>query len=412
MLKEQITKHQEVRVVPNSFFQYDKYIQALKKNLPNTIRFPTNQTTFPDGTPWAQVIVGRGFEEDLCQQGTIPVAYLPFWISGQFGPMAEVFFEVEQIGNALTHTERGRPPLVDTVVGITPYLEARQDKDSLSKDKKRHKVGEANNVEIIANGLHANGIKKLVTLHIHSYEAAKAFIDAGIELLDLTLEPLYSQYLTRNHLIKPETAFVALDKGGILHSLYLCLLTGLDPKDHLIIFDKSRPGITGIDKMTLLWGNPKDKELIILEDMLDSASSLKNGGSQVKEMGSKNGMIFLATHGILSYPARDNIQSLLDQKILSRLVISDSLPGAAFGLEGVSGKIDIIKTASLMASAARLMATLPTEEVLNNKAIKPFIMQQRDKEKVWQEFYNKYSSQNKINNSSSQSFLTSPTVNL
>jgi phosphoribosylpyrophosphate synthetase len=379
---------QEVRVVHKLFFQYDRYIEAIKKGLGNIPRLQGNYTKFKDGSPWCQIILGKGTEADLLKERPT-TAFVPFWISEQFACLGDNLFAVEQVGNALTHQERNRPSLVDQIIGIAPYIELRQDRDSISSDGLGHKVGEAINDEIIANNLANSGYGKLVLLDPHSQESLRHFDRAGITHLDLTSAPLFADFLEKKKLIDKKSAFVALDKGSLQRCLYLCDLLGLDPRDHIIVLNKNRSGQNHVDGCEVLYGDPRGRKLIIFDDVIDTTDSIGKTSKSLIDKGAEKGIVVMAVHGVLSHPARDNIERFIDEGIISRLVLTDSLPNASFNLEGIKG-VQVIHTALLMTRMAQFLALTSPEEIKSDPELSRYVLEPRNKEEICEEFQAMY----------------------
>ena len=386
--------HKEVRVVADRFFNhYDAYIKALKRVLGGD-RWNTNQTIFKDGSPWLQILPKDGTEEDL-KEGPADFAFVPFWISPQFGSVADIILDVQMIGNALTHQERGRPPLAKEIIGIAPYIELRFDGDSLisssnhREGEANHKVGEAIVAEIIANDLKAAKIKKVVLLDGHGSKGIGYLDAAGIEHIDVTMIPFYARHLIKNKLVDSDTIVVSLDLGSFERCFNLCIRLNLNPATNMAVFNKLRDVPNAVKDFNLLYGNPEGKNLIILDDGLDTAGSMKDNSRILKEKYHSKRVIFIATHGVLSYPARDNIIQAIGNGYVDQLIISDSLPKVIYDLENIP-QLTIIKTASIMAGAAKLF-TFPKEkkeQILRTRS--SMILNPEDKNEFWQKFKAKY----------------------
>jgi ribose-phosphate pyrophosphokinase len=86
-----------------------------------------------------------------------------------------------------------------------------------------------------------------------------------------------------------------------------------------VMMDKTRKVANEVDKMVII-GDVQDKDVIILDDMVDTAGTLCKAASVIIENGAKSVMAIIS-HGVLSGNAYKNINS----SVLKELVISDSL---------------------------------------------------------------------------------------
>lgn len=376
---------QEIQVVPQIFRTYEAFINRFKIGLNGVARPFIDETIFKDGSPWLHIILDTGKESDLANR-TVPFAYVPFWLSPQFDTLGENLFKVEQEINALTHEDRGkgRLPITSRIIGVVPYIEMRQDKDSTDPTNGENFIGEAINVEIMANDLAINGMRELIMFEPHSNEAYSYFVKAGIACLPLTAAPLFASHLHEKGKVTDDTDLLALDKGSLQKNWHLANLLGLDPFSRLVVLNKPRTGHNEIGPSTLLYGNPSGKNIVIFDDVLDTSSSIGSTSESLRKAGARK-ITVMFTHGVLSFPGRNNIINLLKHGVIDEIVTTDSLPRAAFSFEEVAG-VTVIPVAELMASTAKLVAETSIQETLNNQVLAPYILVPQDKELVWQSF--------------------------
>ena len=90
-------------------------------------------------------------------------------------------------------------------------------------------------------------------------------------------------------------------------------------------------------------GDVKGKDVILIDDMVDTAGTMVKAAAALKENGATSVMAF-ATHGVLSGPAIERIKN----SVLDELVISDTIP-----LKVECKKIKVLKTAKLFAEVIR-----------------------------------------------------------
>ncbi len=214
------------------------------------------------------------------------------------------------------------------ITAVIPYYGyARQDR----KDKPRVPI----TAKLVANILASSGANRVLTLDLHAGQIQGFF--------DIPLDHLYAinvffEYFNKKKI--KDLAIVSPDVGGIKMARAYAKRFGAD----LAIVDKRRKSPESTEVMHIL-GNVKDKNVLLVDDIVATGSSLVRGAAALKRQGAKN--IFAAiTHGILSNNAVDKIE---DSDINS-LVITDSIPLAK---EKKSKKIKVVSVDSLFAEAIK-----------------------------------------------------------
>lgn len=408
----------EVRVIHELFYRYSHFLDSIKRGFPDSERFYVDGTSFKDGTAWVKTVVGKKGRESDLEKAPRYKAIVPFWYSTQFGHDAEVMQAVKQVINSLTHTERGRPPLVDEVVGVAPYLEMRQDKDgSGSGEAGNRDVGEAINAENTAGDLRR--LKKLAVLGPHSFEGVGYLKNEGIEVLPVTAAPLFAEHV-REHIfsreglssreakkrIDPEnTRIVALDKGSLQQCIHLTELLGLSPSDQLVAFDKKRKGHNMVADSSLIYGDPSDlmgKDIIIYDDIIDTFGSMQKTCESLKKIYKCRSITIMATHGVLSNPGRQNIIDALEPNgdkhpVVDRIIMTDSLPRAKYAFEKFKVKgLSVLNVGEMLGHLAHRFADSSVEEMMQEPFLAQFILDPRDKEDVWRQFAQNYAKADKL----------------
>jgi ribose-phosphate pyrophosphokinase len=102
-----------------------------------------------------------------------------------------------------------------------------------------------------------------------------------------------------------------------------------------VMLDKTRKQANVIDEMVII-GDVTGKDVIILDDMVDTAGTLCKAAEVIMEAGA-NSVRAIISHGVLSGPALGRVKD----SVLTELVISDSLD-KGFGFE-----MDKIKSISV-----------------------------------------------------------------
>ena len=191
------------------------------------------------------------------------------------------------------------------ITAVIPYFGyARQDR----KDQPRVPI----TAKLVANLLTVAGSDRILTMDLHAGQI-QGFFD--IPLDHLFAAGVFTEYLLTLKL--NDLVVVSPDVGGIkMARAYAKRLSA-----GLAIIDKRRLSPEKAEAMHIL-GEVKDKNCIIIDDLIATGGSLIEAVEALKKAGSKS-IRAAITHGVLSGPAI----SLVDKcKDLEELVISDSIP--------------------------------------------------------------------------------------
>jgi len=127
------------------------------------------------------------------------------------------------------------------------------------------------------------------------------------------------------------------DVGGVKLARKFAAELGTD----LVIVDKRRPKANVAEVMNII-GDVKGKNVLLVDDMIDTAGTLVNAAKAIQEAGGKK-VYAAATHPILSGPAIERINA----SVLEKLIVSDSVvTDHAF-----SPKIETVTVSNLLGEA-------------------------------------------------------------
>lgn len=214
------------------------------------------------------------------------------------------------------------------ITAVIPYFGyARQDR----KDQPRVPI----TAKLVANILDSAGANRVLTLDLHAGQI-QGFFDIPLDhLYAINVMVDYFTNLKINNL-----AIVSPDVGGIK----MARAYAKRFKANLAIVDKRRNSPDSTDVMHIL-GEVEGKNVIMIDDMVATGSSLIEAAKAVKKAGAQK--IFAAiTHGVLAAKAVEKINN----SDIDSLVITDSIPLAE---SKKSEKINIVSVASLFAEAIK-----------------------------------------------------------
>ena len=218
----------------------------------------------------------------------------------------------------------------DKVIAVIPYFGlARQDR----KDRPRVSIG----AKLAANLLRAAGADRIMTCDLHA-DQIQGFFDIPVD--HLFASKVFVPYLKSMDI--ENLTIAAPDMGGAKRANAYAKAIGCP----VVICHKSREKANVVASITAI-GEVKDRNIIIVDDMIDTAGTLCKAADVLMEKGAKSVRAF-ATHGILSGKAFENINNSAIKEIL----ITDTIPLRA--PEGVpTDKIKVISMADAFASIIR-----------------------------------------------------------
>jgi ribose-phosphate pyrophosphokinase len=191
--------------------------------------------------------------------------------------------------------------------------------------------------KLVADLLVAAGISRVVCVDLHAGQIQGFF--------NIPFDHLYALPVFLDDYLKPrfsdETVFIAPDAGGVERTRAYSKRLGAS----LAIVDKRRERANVSEVMHVI-GDVKDRDCIIVDDLIDTAGTLCNAARAVMERGAKR-VVAVATHGVLSGPAVQRIQD----SPLDEVVVTNSVPLSEEAR--ASKKIRTVSIARLLGEAIR-----------------------------------------------------------
>ena len=225
------------------------------------------------------------------------------------------------------------------ITAVMPYFGwARQDR----KDKPRVPIG----AKLIAKLLESAGATRIITMDLHA-DQIQGFFEKPVD--HLYASTIFIPYIEK---LKLENLTIASpDMGGskraYAYSKFL--------KSDVVICYKQRKKANIISHMELI-GNVEGKNVVLVDDMVDTAGTLTKAADLMMKRGAKS-VRAVCTHPLLSGKAYERIE----KSHLKELIVTDSIPS-----EGNSKKIKVLSSAKLFAEVMK--------NVHNNKSINPFFI--------------------------------------
>lgn len=242
-----------------------------------------------------------------------------FIIQSTFSP-SDNFMEL------LLMIDAARRASAENVNVVIPYFGyARQDR----KDKPRVAIA----AKLIANLLSAAGASRIMTCDLHA-DQIQGFFDIPVDHLDGNY--IFVPYLKALKL--QNMMFASPDVGGIKRARSFAKFFDAE----LAVCDKYRKEANRVESMRLI-GEVEGKDVILVDDLVDTAGTICKAASLLKEKGAQS-VRAVCTHPVLSGEAYENIEN----SVLEEMVVSDTLP-----LKKESRKIRVLSVSDLFAKAIR-----------------------------------------------------------
>ncbi|HOZ50530.1 MAG TPA: ribose-phosphate pyrophosphokinase [Chitinophagaceae bacterium] len=233
------------------------------------------------------------------------------------------------------------------ITAVIPYFGfARQDR----KDKPRVSIAS----KLVANLLTVAGANRIMTMDLHAPQI-QGFFDIPVDHMDSSA--IFIPYIEK--LAIEDLTFASPDVGSTNRVREVASYFGAD----MVICDKQRKRANEIAAMTVI-GDVRDKNVVLIDDICDTAGTLTKSALMLKEKGAKSVRAF-CTHPVLSGKAYENIEN----SVLEELVVCDTIP-----LKQTSSKIKVLSTAELFSIAIR--------NVHENKSINSLFIHSQLKERI------------------------------
>jgi ribose-phosphate pyrophosphokinase len=225
-----------------------------------------------------------------------------------------------------------------SITAIIPYFGyARQDR----KAAPRVPIS----AKLIADLLEKAGVSRIVTMDLHAAQIQGFF---NIPVDNIYGSIIFSDYLKKQNFNKEKTIIASPDIGGVARARAFAKSIGLD----IVIIDKRRERANISEVMNII-GNPEGKDVILIDDIIDTAGTIIKASDALKQKGALSVKAY-CTHPVLSGKAYENIQN----STLDTIVTTDTLPI----------KQDAPQDKIVQITATNLFATV-IDRINNNKSV-------------------------------------------
>ncbi|GAB6099765.1 ribose-phosphate pyrophosphokinase [Halanaerocella petrolearia] len=234
----------------------------------------------------------------------------------------------ENLMELLTMIDALKRASAEVVTAIVPYYGyARQDRKAKARDPITAKL--------VANLITTAGADRVVAIDLHARQI-QGFFDLPVD--NLRGAPILGDYFSEKEV--DNLAVVAPDIGGVKRARDFS--ERLDAS--MAIIDKRRPEANVSEVMNII-GDIEGKNVILVDDMIDTAGTITNAASALKERGAKE-IFAICTHPLFSGPAVDRIE----KSPISELVVTDTIPLTE---KKQLDKITVLSVSSLVANAIK-----------------------------------------------------------
>ena len=190
------------------------------------------------------------------------------------------------------------------IIAVIPYFGwARQDR----KDKPRVSIG----AKLVSDMLAAAGIDRLITMDLHA-DQIQVFFNVPVD--HLYASNILLPYVQSLHL--KDLVIASPDVGGSKRANTYAKYLGCP----LVLCNKTRARANVVESMQII-GDVKGKNVVIVDDMVDTAGTITKAANIMLEGGAKS-VRACASHCVMSGPASERVQN----SALEEIVFTDSIP--------------------------------------------------------------------------------------
>ncbi|GIR09454.1 MAG: ribose-phosphate pyrophosphokinase [Alphaproteobacteria bacterium] len=215
------------------------------------------------------------------------------------------------------------------ITAVIPYFGyARQDR----KPGPRTPIS----AKLVANLITKSGADRVLTIDLHAGQI-QGFFDIPVD--NLYAAPILLEDIKKNYDLD-RTVIISPDVGGVVRARYIANRLNIG----LAIVDKRREA-ANISEVLNIIGDVKEKNCILIDDIVDTAGTLTNAGEALLNVGAKTVSAYVS-HGVLSGNAPEKIK----KSVLTEMVTTNTISSL---LSEDKNKIRRLSVAPLIAEAVK-----------------------------------------------------------
>ena len=213
------------------------------------------------------------------------------------------------------------------ITAVIPYFGyARQDR----KPGPRTPIS----AKLVANLITTSGADRVLTIDLHAGQI-QGFFDIPVD--NLYAAPILLEDIKKNYNLE-KTVIISPDVGGVVRARYVANKLNIG----LAIVDKRREAANISDVLNII-GDVKEKNCILIDDIVDTAGTLTNAAEALLDVGASTVSAYVS-HGVLSGNALEKIKNSVLKEIVTTNTISSLLS---------ENKVRILSVAPLIAEAVK-----------------------------------------------------------
>jgi len=205
------------------------------------------------------------------------------------------------------------------------------------KDKSRAPI----TAKLVANMITVAGCDHVITMDLHASQI-QGFFDIPCD--NLWSEPLMISYIKRQIAGWQSAIIVSPDAGGAKRATAIADKLGVEFA--LIHRKRDNRAQNAPDRMELLVGDVHDKTAILVDDMIDTGTTLSLAVRTLKDKGAR-AIFALVSHGLLS----ESRMNILEELPLEHLVVTNTIPQRQN--QSICSKLKTIDVAPTIAEGIR-----------------------------------------------------------
>ena len=226
-------------------------------------------------------------------------------------------------------------------VALSYYGYARQDRKAAG----RQPIG----AKLVADLLERAGVTKVIAIDLHNPSIQGFF--------DIPVDDLKAQYVLAAEIKKHGKFTIASpDHGGAVRARVLAEL--IADTVEIAIVDKRRTGTNKSMTMGVL-GNVKNKNVVIVDDMIDTGGTIIKAAKALRKNGAKK-VIVAATHGLFSA----GFDAFEKSEVIDKVIVTDSIPGV-WNLK--SSKLKVVSVGPILAQTIAATANSRSISLIYNQ---------------------------------------------